>query len=92
MSCGWPMRPSGVWASYLLAHVAFGDAGGVKAFGFDHAGIDGVDADFAGAQFLGERPRDGIHRGFGRAVNRTVRRGVCALTMELMLTTLPPAG
>ena len=77
MSCGWPMRPSGVCASMTLRKSLSDEAGGVNALGLDHAGVDGVDADFARAQFLGERRGDGIHGGFGGAVDGEVWAARC---------------
>jgi hypothetical protein len=46
----------------------------VGTFGFDGPGVDGVDADFAGPEFFGERAGDGVDRAFGAGVNRGVRR------------------
>ena len=91
MSLGWPMRPSGVCASICLRKSLSVDAGGVDAFGFDHAGVDGVDADFPRAEFLGQRLGDGIDGGLGGAVDRAFGGATVAAT-ELMLMMLPPAG
>ena len=60
MSAGWPMRPSGVCASKLFWKSVPMIASGVCAFGFDHAGVDGVDADLLRAKFLGEDGGDGV--------------------------------
>src|SRR5260221_6248376 len=53
----------------LLSEVAAGDPRRVHAFGLDHAGVERVDTDLARPQFLGERPRHGVHRGLGAAVD-----------------------
>jgi len=69
MSSGWPMRPSGVARLHHLAEITFGHAGAMQAFGFHHAGVEGIDANFARAEFAGEGHGDGVDRGFGRAVD-----------------------
>src|SRR6266581_7562037 len=56
----------------LLAHIAFRNAGRVRSFRFHHAGPNGVDANFARAEFRGERTRDRIHRPFRATVNRPI--------------------
>src|SRR5882724_7219750 len=48
--------------------------GGLDAFGDDHAGIDGVDADIACAEFLGKCCGDDIHCALGGRVDRGVGR------------------
>src|SRR5436190_9624334 len=55
-----------------LLHVTSSNAGGVDAFGLDHAGINRVDANFAGSQFFRERARQRIDRPFGAAVNSSL--------------------
>ena len=57
------------------AEIALSDAGGVQSFGFYHAGVDGIYADFPGAQFLRERNGNGIDRHFGGAVDGGVGNG-----------------
>ena len=74
MSCGWPIRPSGVCASICLRKSLSAMPGRVDALGLDHAGVDRVDADLARAQLLGERPRHGVDGRLGRAVDRRVRQ------------------
>jgi len=54
----------------LLLEVAADEACGVDAFGFDHAGVDGVDANLTRAKFLGKRDGYGVDRAFGGAINR----------------------
>ena len=58
-SCGWPMRPSGVLA--ITPPGAIHQPAGVQSFGFDQAGVDGIDADLPPGQFLG--------KGSGQAVD-----------------------
>src|SRR5579884_1531570 len=60
----------------LLPESAFfgTNPGGRCAFGLDDAGVDRVDADLAWPQLLGQRPRQGINGGLGRAVDRSRRR------------------
>src|SRR5439155_15220695 len=43
----------------LLAEITAGYPGGMHAFGFDHAGVDRVDADVARPQLFGQRPGHG---------------------------------
>jgi hypothetical protein len=50
-------------------HVRAEEAGGLGAFGFDEAGVDGVDADFAGAEFLGQDGGDHVERAFGGRID-----------------------
>ena len=69
MSSGWPMRPSGASASIVLLEVAADEAGGMGAFAFHHAGIDGIDADLARAQFRSQNLGDGIHRALGAGID-----------------------
>ena len=57
MSPGWPVRPSGVCATSALFEVAADEAGGVRAFGFDDAGIDGVDANLFRGRILSRTRR-----------------------------------
>ena len=61
-----------------LGEVGFGvlaeDAFGVCAFGFYKAGVEGVDANFACAEFAGEDAGDGVDCALGCGVNGTVRR------------------
>ena len=49
-------------------------AQGLCTFGFDHAGIDGVDADLARAKFFGQHAGDAVDRPLGARINRRVRR------------------
>src|SRR5260221_1088443 len=50
------------------------EACGVYAFGLDHAGGDGVDADLLRAKFVGEDASDGVDRALGSGVDRAVGR------------------
>src|SRR5580658_1849416 len=56
--------------NYFLVEVAADEAGGVDAFGFDHPGIERVDANLLAAKFLGKRLRHGIYSALGGAVDR----------------------
>jgi hypothetical protein len=49
--------------------IALVKTGCAHAFGFDKTGIDGVDANFARAEFLGQRSGDGVDRAFGAGVD-----------------------
>src|SRR5262249_49088096 len=66
------LRPAGPaergFRFHLLFEIAAGDAGGVQPLGFDDSGVDGVDADFARPQLLGQGARDRIHGRLGGAV------------------------
>ena len=53
----------------LLLEVAADEPRGVDAFGFNHAGIQRVDANLSRTELLGECPGDGVHCAFGSAVN-----------------------
>src|SRR5271165_656516 len=44
------------------------------AFSQDQAGVDGVHANLASTQFLGEDGGDGVNGGLGGGVHRSVRR------------------
>ena len=57
-----------------LAKIALVEAGCAHAFRFYHAGIDGVDADFARTELLGQRSGDGVNRTLCPGVNRRTRR------------------
>src|ERR1700739_2521342 len=57
-----------------LPEVACDETAGMRAFRFDHAGIDGIDADLARPQFLSEHSSDGVNSGFGGYVGGSVRR------------------
>jgi len=57
-----------------FAEIAVGDACGVDAFRLDHAGVDGIDADFTGAQLLGEGSGDDIDSTLGGGVDRCIGR------------------
>ncbi len=57
----------------LFAVIALGNSCCVRALRFDHARIDGVDADLAWTQLFGERLRYGIDRRFGGTIDRAVR-------------------
>src|ERR1700693_1864977 len=50
------------------------EACGVYAFGVDHAGIDGVDADLLRAKLIGEDTGDGVDRALRSGVHRAVWR------------------
>ena len=50
------------------------NAGAVRAFGLDHAGIQRVDADLLWAELAGEHAGDGVDRALGARVNRAVRK------------------
>src|SRR6266481_6727325 len=52
-----------------FAKIALIETGCAHAFGFDKAGIDGVDANFARTEFLGQRSGDSVDRAFGAGVN-----------------------
>src|SRR5476649_679762 len=74
-----------------LLEIAADEAGGMGAFAFHHAWIDGIDADLARAQFRGHHQGDGIQRAFGPG--KMAEPGMpLLLTMEEMLITLPPSG
>jgi hypothetical protein len=77
-------------ASHFLLEVAADEAGGVDAFGLDHAGVERVDANLAGSELLRERAGDGVHRALGGAVDEAVPRPSAAT--EPMLMMLPPLG
>ena len=66
MSSTWPMRPSGVCATSPFLEVRADETRGVCAFGLNHAGIDGVDADLPSAKLLGEDTGDGVDRALSR--------------------------
>src|SRR5436190_12887847 len=57
-----------------FAKIALVEARCAHSLRFHHAGIDGVNADFARPQFLGQRPGDGVDRAFCAGVNRRTRR------------------
>ena len=57
-----------------LLEVGADEARGVYAFGLDHAGVDGVDADLLRAEFFREDAGDGVDRALGSGVDRAVRR------------------
>src|SRR5271169_2255430 len=46
----------------------------VRAFGLNHAGVDGVHADLPGAKFLGEDAGDGIDRALSPGIDRAAWR------------------
>ena len=52
-----------------FAKIALVETGRAHAFGFDKTGIDGVDANFARTEFLGQRPGDGVDRALRARVN-----------------------
>src|SRR5271170_5940107 len=54
------------------------EAGGVRAFGFDHSRVDAVDADLPGSEFAGEDAGDGVNRAFGGGVYRASGRSAVA--------------
>ena len=90
MSPGWPRRPSGVWAIERLLEVGPMEAGGMRAFGFDHPGIDRVHADLLGPEFAGQHAGNGVHCALGSGVDGG-GGGVMRLTTEPMLMMLPPS-
>src|SRR6266567_4393804 len=57
-----------------FAKIALVEARCAHSLRFHHAGIDGVNADFARPQFLGQRPGDGVDRAFCAGVNRRTWR------------------
>ena len=69
MSEGCAMRPRGVVASTCLRKSLLGETYGVKAFGLDHTGVDGVDADLFWSEFAGEGDGDGVYGSLGGAVD-----------------------
>src|SRR6478735_3677123 len=52
-----------------FAKIALVETGCAHSFRFYHARIDGVDADFARTEFLGQRSGDGVDRALGASVN-----------------------
>ena len=54
----------------ILVEIGADEAGGVGAFGFDDAGVEGVDADALGAELEGEDAGDGVDRTLGGGVDR----------------------
>jgi len=52
-----------------FSKIALVETGCAHAFGFDKTGIDGVDTNFARAEFLGQRSRDGVDSAFGAGLN-----------------------
>src|SRR3954468_7283110 len=59
---------------HLFAEIALGNSRCMKTFCLHHSSVQGVDADLARPKFLRQRLSHGIHRGLGRAVDRTGRR------------------
>jgi hypothetical protein len=52
-----------------FAKIALVETGCAHSLRFYHAWIDGVDADFARTEFLGQRSGNGVDRTFGAGVN-----------------------
>ncbi len=50
-------------------HLRSDDAGGVRAFGLDHAGKNRVDADLARAELIGEHAGDRVHRALAAGID-----------------------
>src|SRR6478735_3996223 len=61
--------PQGCGGDDGLVKIGADEAGRMHALGFDHARVERIDADFAGAELLRERFREGIDRAFGGTVN-----------------------
>src|SRR5437762_6714850 len=57
-----------------FAKIALVETGCAHSFRFHHAGIDGVNADFARTELLGQRSGDRVNRAFGAGVNRRTWR------------------
>lgn len=57
-----------------LAKISFVETGRVNAFGLNHAGIDGVHANLAWAQFLGQDAGYGVDGCLGGAIDGSVGR------------------
>src|SRR5436190_339333 len=57
-----------------FAKIALVETGCAYTFRFHHAGIDGVNADFARTEFLRQRPGDRVDRAFCGSINRRTRR------------------
>src|SRR5580658_2395994 len=57
-----------------FAEITFHEACGVDAFGLDHPGVDGIDADLARAEFLGKRAGDDVDGALGGGVDGGVGR------------------
>ena len=57
-----------------FAKIALVEAGGAHPLGYHHPGVDGIDADFARTELLGQCSGDGIDRAFCPGVNRRTRR------------------
>ena len=72
MSSAWPVRPSGVCAIILLLKIGTNNAGGMRAFSLNHAGIDGIYADLSRAKFTRKHAGNCVHRAFGAGINRGV--------------------
>ena len=72
------------------AKFAFGKAGGMQTLRFDHPRADGVDADLARSQFLGQRPVIATTAALEPLYTEALGGADVAAT-ELMLTMLPPA-
>ena len=58
----------------ILLEIGADEASGVRAFGFDHAGIDRVDTDLLRSKFAGENSGDGVDRAFGGGIDGAVGR------------------
>src|SRR6267378_7369120 len=50
-------------------HIAFGVTAGYGSFGYHHARVNGIDADFSRSELLRQRARDCIHCALRRVVN-----------------------
>src|SRR6202040_910328 len=61
-----------------LLEVGPDEACGLRAFGIDNAGVDGVDADLTRAKFLCEDASDGVECALGSGVDGAVGRGDAA--------------
>src|SRR5215469_8265012 len=74
MSSVWPIRPRVKWIrSTCGTRFPRRKSAGDDAFGFNRARVDGVDANLARAELLGENRSDDIHGRFRRGVDRSVR-------------------
>jgi hypothetical protein len=61
---------------YFLVEVAAEEAGGVDAFGFDHAGVEGVDANLLRPSSWASEPVIGVDGALGGAVDGAGRHAV----------------
>src|SRR6267378_5748033 len=55
-------------------HIALSVTAGYGSFGYHHAWVDGIDADFSRSEFLRQSARDRVHCALRRVVNHRSRR------------------